>query len=303
MMARWMSRLAAQRSALVCFALAMACRERSVTETSHTAPTSSLTGRPQHEPVSPAPSASAEPQGFAPARSAGSHLCTLSSIASIAGEVRDTSGQPLCGATVAIESEGEWLQLYLSQQASFAAPRDRSGAFRISASRPGYSPVVLDAQVSSDGCHVKTRSVRLTLRRIAGTAAAEPCPASPSVAEAARGTHQSPYYDLPENPTPFVTRVQTEGLRAHEAGGLAARQLRFEQCWEENRPAGEIAPFYLGFAAQVLATGQVSVETPGREDPDQTPPGLRDCIARELSARPLLPPTGSGRFSIYLAFR
>jgi hypothetical protein len=62
-------------------------------------------------------------------------------------------------------------------------------------------------------------------------------------------------------------------------------------------------PFYLRFTAQVFVDGRVAAETPTRDDPPEAPPGLRECIARELGLRSLLPANGGASFSVYLGFR
>jgi hypothetical protein len=228
----------------------------------------------------------------------------LRSIASITGEIRDGGGRPLCGATVVIEGTGEWSQKYLPRASTFDGPWDRPGAFRVMASRPGYRPAAVEVQVTSDGCHVRTRAVRLVLDRIAGAPTAPPCENLASILAAAGAmAGPGPYDNLPESPTPFVTRVETEGLRYPAARRLAALQPRFQECWDQYRPDGEARPFYLGFAAQVIASGRVLVETPTKDDLPQVPDGLRDCVARELSLRELPPPSGSARFSLYLGFR
>ena len=68
------------------------------------------------------------------------------------------------------------MELYLRDTSSFAAPRDRSGRFRVSARAPGFSPVMVHVNVGSVGCHVETVPVQLTLRRLAGAIPAATCP-------------------------------------------------------------------------------------------------------------------------------
>lgn len=292
---------AARRNAFVCLALLAACRDPVCTKTSRPAPAAGSSG---HQPTPSTPSASIEPQRRAPIRSDPSTRCDLSAIASFTGEIRDDGGRSLCGATVVIESPGEWWQQYLPREPRLVGPYERPGAFRITASRPGYRPAAVDVQVTSDTCHVQTRFVRLTLQHVTGTPRAPACEDFASMLAAVGAlAGPGPYDNLPESPIPFVTRVATEGLHATHARRIAALQPRFQECWEQNLPDGETLPFYLGFTAQVFVNGRVAVETPTRDDPNQVPVGLRACIARELSLRELLPPSGSASFSVYLGFR
>jgi len=250
------------------------------------------------------PGVAGHPPATPPVRDDPSTRCDLSAHAAITGEVRDTAGRLLCGATVVTEWTGVWAQKYLPRDATFVGPWERAGTFRITASRPGYEPAVVEVHVPSDRCHVRTQSVKLKLRHIAGTQVAPPCEDFESRLSAGGVLFgPGPYDNLPESSTPFVTGVETEGLRAFVARRLAALQPAFQECWEHNHPPEETRPFFLDFTAQVFVNGQVSVETPTRDDPEQVPDGLRDCIARQLSMRQLLPPSGSARFSLFLAFR
>jgi hypothetical protein len=86
-------------------------------------------------------------------------VCTAIAISSLNVTVRDrTTSERLCDASVVAVQSGTTYELRLvgtAPSCSYAGPEERSGAFELRVSRPGYSSAVVpNIQVGRDECHV-----------------------------------------------------------------------------------------------------------------------------------------------------
>jgi hypothetical protein len=90
--------------------------------------------------------------------------CTSDAIPSLAIEVLDPAGQPVCDATGTISDEDFSVVMERStQDCTYFGPSERPGTYQLSAVSGGLTGSLDDVRVSSDECHVRTERVAIQL--------------------------------------------------------------------------------------------------------------------------------------------
>jgi len=78
--------------------------------------------------------------------------------------VRDSTGSPICNATVSVRV-GADTQTASHSGCEYMGPSDRSGAFTIDVTAPGYAPQTVSVIVQRGECGPITKDVIVTMTK------------------------------------------------------------------------------------------------------------------------------------------